>query len=322
MARRPRPRYGAPMRSFAPALIAALLAGSATAPAFAQNSSGPVTQRVDRLEREMRAVQRKVFPGSSQEYFEAEIAPPQATGPAPGTPAAPAVTDLTARVDALERELARLTGQTEQNAFRLRQVEESLNRFKSDSEFRLNALEGGAPPAAGGGSPAAPAGMAPTRTPRADEPAPPVLAPNAPAAGPASAPPSTGDAGEDAYLAAYRLWEAKQYGQAETALKQVAAKYPDHRRASFAQNLLGRAYLDDGKPAAAAEAFYANYQKMPRGERAPDSLFFLGQSLVQLKKPGDACKVYDELLDVYGSKIDAGLKQRVAKGRADAKCGA
>ena len=59
---------------------------------------------------------------------------------------------------------------------------------------------------------------------------------------------------------------------------------------------------------------------MPRGERAPDSLYFLGQSLVQLKKPADACKVYDELLDVYGEKISAQLKDRVSKGRADAKC--
>ena len=57
-----------------------------------------------------------------------------------------------------------------------------------------------------------------------------------------------------------------------------------------------------------------------RGERAPDSLYFLGQSLVQLKKPKDACRVYDELLDVYGATISAELKGKVTKGRADAKC--
>jgi TolA-binding protein len=304
---------------------AALLLAGVTAPVLAQSSPAPaVSQRVDRLEREMRAVQRKVFPGGSQQYFEAEIAPPQATGPAPGTPVGSPVADLTARVDTLERELARLTGQAEQNAFKLRQIEESLNRFKGDTEFRLNAVEGGTPPTAPTGVGCSAAGTVPTRPtastrpPAATEPpvrdtaaaSPPPVAPVTP----------SGDAGEDAYMAGYRLWEAKRFPEAVTALRAVVSKYPNHKRASYAQNLLGRAYLDDGKPAAAAEAFYANYQKMPRGERAPDSLYYLGQSLVQLKKPADACKVYDELLDVYGEKIAGSLKERVAKGRTDAKC--
>ena len=121
-------------------------------------------------------------------------------------------------------------------------------------------------------------------------------------------------------MAGYRLWTDKKYPEAEAALKAVVARYPKHKRASYAQNLLGRAYLDDGKPAMAAEAFYANYQKMPRGERAPDSLYYLGQSLERLKKPAEACKVYDELGDVYGATIAEPLKGRVAKARADAKC--
>ena len=72
----------------------------------------------------------------------------------------------------------------------------------------------------------------------------------------------------------------------EAALKQVADTYPKHRRASFAQNLSGRAYLDEGKPALAATAFYDSYSKWPEGERAPDSLVYLGQALTRLKKPG------------------------------------
>jgi TolA-binding protein len=301
-------------------LVALMIAGLAT-PAAAQSGAQPagsVPQRVDRLEREMRAVQRKVFPGGSQQFFEAEIAPPQASGPAPGTPVGSPVADLTARVDTLERELSRLTGQAEQNAFKLRQIEDALNRFKGDTEFRLNAMEGGGGAAPAGAPGGAPGAAAPRPVPPRDA-APP---PRDPAADAAPIPPvaSTGDAGEDAYMAGYRLWEAKRYAEAATALKAMVAKYPSHKRASYAQNLLGRAYLDDNKPAAAAEAFYANYQKMPRGERAPDSLYYLGQSLVALKKPADACKVYDELLDVYGEKIAATLKERVAKGRADAKC--
>src|SRR3546814_4992554 len=42
-----------------------------------------------------------------------------------------------------------LTGQNEQNSFRIRQLEEQLAKFRGDAEFRLNTLEGkpGAPAA-------------------------------------------------------------------------------------------------------------------------------------------------------------------------------
>ena len=132
--------------------------------------------------------------------------------------------------------------------------------------------------------------------------------------------PSTGDAEEDGYLYGYRLWAAKLYPEAEAQLKSVADKYPNTRRYSYAQNLLGRAYLDDGQPARAAEAFAANYTTNPHGERAPDSLYYLGQSLMQLKKPVDACRVYDELASAYPDKLTGSLKTKVAAARADAKC--
>lgn len=300
------------------ALIAALLLTAA--PVAAQQANPALGGRVDKLEREMRAVQRKVFPGADPKFFEPEIAPPTASAAPGGNPATPPLADLTARVDTLEQELARMTGQLEQNSFKTRQLEDMLNKFKSDAEYRLSTLEGGAPPA--GASLTPPVGAPFSTPPVAAAPTPAPVSPPAPAPAAASIPaaPSTGDAGEDAYLVGYRLWEAKKYGEAAAALKSFVAKYPQHKRASYGQNLLGRAYLDDGKPAMAAEAFYANYQKMPRGERAPDSLYYLGEALTQLKKPAEACKVYDELEDVYGATLSATLKTRVAKGRTNAKC--
>lgn len=295
------------------ALTAAmLLAGASALPASAQQAPAGITGRVDKLEREMKAVQRKVFPGSSPQFFEPEIAPPPAAPPG-GVPATTPLADLNGRVDALEKEIAQLTGQIEQNNFKIRQIEEALNKFKGDAEFRLKTLEGGAPtvpaPAIGALAPPAAAPVpAPSPTPQAN-------GTPAPAAAPGS-----GDPAEDAYMAGYRLWEAKKFPEAAAALKAFVAKYPKHKRASYAQNLLGRAYLDDGKPAMAAEAFYSNYQKMPRGERAPDSLYFLGLALIQLKKPAEACKVYDELQDVYGATLSESLKPKVTKARTDAKC--
>ena len=132
--------------------------------------------------------------------------------------------------------------------------------------------------------------------------------------------PDTGEAAEDAYIYGYRLWEAKFYPEAQAQLKKMVEEHPGHRRASFAQNLLGRAYLDDSKPALASVALYENYQKRPRGERAPDSLYFLSTALVQLGKKTEACRVLAELQDVYPEVAGGRLADRVASGKAAANC--
>ena len=313
-------------------LAAGLLAiGFGSVPAVAQTA---VEGRVDRLEREMRAVQRKVFPGGSGGTLEPQITAPATPVDLPGSPSSAPITDLTARVSAIESSLRGMTGQVEQNGFRIRQIEEAFNAYKRTTDARLKALEDTASgvaaspsvPVTGDTSPGVSQSTTTTPRPAASRPA-----ATRPAATPVAAvdseraaavdKPDTGDAAEDAYTYGFRLWSAKLYPEAVTALKPIADKYPKHRRASFAQNLLGRAYLDDGKPSLASLAFYDSYKKFPDGERAPDSLFYLAQALVKLKKPSaDVCKVYTELTDVYGTKLSAGMKADVEKGRTAQKC--
>jgi TolA-binding protein len=72
----------------------------------------------------------------------------------------------------------------------------------------------------------------------------------------------------------------------------------------------------------AATTFYDNYQKRPKGDRAADSLAWLGEALIQLKKPADACKVYSQLDQDFGASLSASLRGMMEKGRARAKCGA
>src|SRR5206468_781942 len=115
-------------------------------------------------------------------------------------------------------------------------------------------------------------------------------APNATTA--AAAPAS--DPGEDAYSQAFHLWEAGQYDDAITQLKAFVAAYPKHRRVSYANNLIGRSLLSKGDANDAAVVLLANYRSNGSGERAPDSLYYLGQALMQLKQPNQACKVYEE----------------------------
>lgn len=286
-------------------------------PALAQSA---VEGRVDKLEREMRAVQRKVFPGGSQIVTPDITAPEAAPTPAPGTPATSPVSDLAARVSALEGQMTTLTGQIEQAQYRLRQIDEQFTAYKTATDARLKALEG--PPAAT----ASDIGTAPVAAP--GDAKPPAVTPTVGVASPERAArvaavekPVSSDPAEDLYVYGFRLWQAKLYPEAEEQLKQVATKYPKHRRYSWAQNLLGRAYLDEGKPSLASLAFYDNYKKMPEGERAPDSLFYLAQALRKLKRPSaDICKVYGELNDVYGAKIASGMAAEITRAQAELKC--
>lgn len=279
-------------------LLASLLIGT---PASAQNAN--TDKRVDRLEQEMRAIQRKVFPGGSARYFEPEIT--AETGPASPQTAntTSAVTDLIARVDALETSLATLTGQVEQNGFRLKKIEDKLAATEAPAIAAKDISTNGS-------TPAVTAKAKPEAVPD----------PKRVVAVAAIVMPDTGDAAEDAYVYGYRLWEAKFYPEAQTQLKKMVEDHPGHRRASFAQNLLGRAYLDDGKPALASVALYENYQKRPRGERAPDSLYFLSTALVQLGKKADACRVLAEMQDVYPEVTSGRLADRVKSGKAAANC--
>jgi TolA-binding protein len=279
-------------------ILGLALMASVAMPAAAQRTDS-IDRRVNRLEQEMRAVQRRVFPDSESPYVGPEIGggPPRPLDPA-GVPATSAVTDLTERVDSLEGQLRELTGQVEQNSNRMRQMEEAFNRFRESAGSRLEALERPAP-------------TTPEPSPAADEPP--------PADPPGGAAPVV-DPAEAAYNAGFRLWEQKRYADAQRTLEDAAKRYPKSRWASWAANLAGRAYLDGGKPANAAKLFLSNYQANPKGERAADSLFFLGQALMALKKPADACKAYDELQDVYGETIRDYLKQRLPAARTAARC--
>jgi TolA-binding protein len=128
------------------------------------------------------------------------------------------------------------------------------------------------------------------------------------------------DPAEAAYMAGYELWERRRLSEAQRALEAVARKYPKHRRASYARNLAGRASLDAGKPATAAKLFLDNYSADRGGERAPDSLFYLGQALMKLGKPADACRAYNELGKTYGTSLRPFLKEKLPPARAAARC--
>jgi TolA-binding protein len=280
---------------------AALLALGAS-PAFGQQVSPE--QRIERLERQLRQVQRQVFPRGQ----------PAETAGLSDEPAATqsSVRTLDARLNGLERQLADILRQSEESGHRLTVMQAEIARMKTEQDERLGAIE------RAGVSVPAPAVATPPATQNTTSP-PPAARPSPVNSSPAT-PAAANDPGELAYDEGYQLWRSGKYDEAITSLRAFSSAFPKHRRASWANNLTGRALLDKGEPRAAAEALLANYRGNPKGERAADSLYYLGQALMQLKQAEQACKAYDELEAVYGSAVRDELKRLLPPAKAAAGC--
>lgn len=284
------------------AICAGLVAIAIPVPAVAQ-----VDSRLERIEREINALQRAVFPGGDERFFEPEITP-QTRPVQDNSPqvATSVLTDVLARLDAIEQQLARLTAATEVN-------ENALATL----EARVVELEARGVPASSSGTVATQAeggsnasGVIPvpgeddTLEIAVEDDGEPV------SAGPSDerlaavmeiAKPATGDAGDDEYVYGFRLWDAGFYPEAQQQLALFLEQYPDHWRRSYGRNLLGRAFLDAGEPRAAATHFLENYQADAQGVRAPHSLLYLAESMIALGDTRRACTA----LAVFGDEYPA-----------------
>jgi TolA-binding protein len=285
--------------------------------ALAQRQPASPEQRIERLERQVNEMQRRVFPKGR----------PADTAGFSDDPAATqsSVISLDQRLDALERQLTDMVRQSEENGNRLRNLESGLTQLRTSEDQRIQALEqrmneaAEAAPAPAEAAPASPA--APPKAKASSQP------PKSSAAAPQSDAPDessatlASDPGEDAYSEGFRLWQDGKYDDAIATLRDFVKAYPKHRRVSYANNLIGRAQLDKGDARTAAATLLANYRNNPGGERAPDSLYYLGQALMQLGQATQACKAYSELDAVYGAKIRPDLKKLETDAKTQAKCG-
>ncbi|MHA6317920.1 tetratricopeptide repeat protein [Altererythrobacter sp. CAU 1778] len=301
----------------------ALAAGACvmgSVPALAQETD---EARLRKIEAEVRALQRRVFPGSDGRYFEPEVTSAQPTQPTTvTTPSSTAVTDILLRLDALEGQIAQLTSQTEQNTNAIAQLQAQLGGSTGFS---------GSVPAVGPATtttttvtPATsstPAATVTTTT-ATPPPPPPVAGPSAEriARVQAIAKPQTDDAADDEYSYGFRLWEAGLFPEAQQQLQMFVEKYPSHWRATYGRNLLGRAYLDDGKPREAAPWFLQNYQANKGAERAGDSLLYLAESMIAMDDTRRACIALAEFGDTYPALAAGRLQSAYEANRKKVTC--
>ncbi len=306
------------------ALVCAAVAVTTPIPAAAQDDT---EARLRRAEAEIRALQRTVFPGGDGRFFEPQISADGGRSAAAGTtganasvPSTTAVTDILARLDALELQLQRLTALTEENA-----------NAVSGLDTRVTALETGTASGTGAGIAATASTVGPQPRP-SDESVSAALAPQADA-GTATGPsaeriaavqeitkPQTEDAGDDEYSYGFRLWNAGFFPEARQQLASYVEGYPDHFRLTYGRNLLGRAFLDDGMPEEAARWFLRNYQADRTARRAPDSLLFLAESMIAMGDTRRACIALAEFGETYPAVASGRLADQYASNLRNVTC--
>lgn len=260
-------------------------------PAQAQ-SQRELENRLSRLENELQTLNRAIYRGES-------VPPPRTFDSDVNVNA-----DTTIRIQQLEEELRRLTGQLEEQEFARRQLEQKLERVMNDVELRLRDVEGGgAAPASGAAQPAQPlpgsAGAA-SNSPASGNTAGTLGTLRQPAesqqTGAVAADPDDAAA---VYENAFALLKSAQYEQAERAFDQFISAYPDHVLVGNAQYWLGETYYVRGEYERAARIFAEGYQQFPEGSKAPDNLLKLGMSLAGLGNTEDACVALGQIENDY-----------------------
>ncbi|MGH6975404.1 MAG: YbgF trimerization domain-containing protein, partial [Stellaceae bacterium] len=117
--------------------LIALLGSIPVAPAQDTGDAAALSDRLDRMQRDLDALQRQVYRGGP---------PPAAAGQAPEASGPLALQDEN-RMTRLEDEMRDLNGKFETINNAISQLSARLDKLSSDVDMRLNALEHGAAPA-------------------------------------------------------------------------------------------------------------------------------------------------------------------------------
>ncbi len=300
--------------------LAAAVVATTPVPSMAQDNS---EARLRKIEAEIRALQRNVFPGGDGRFFEPQIAPGETTTRPANSNSTTAVTDILARLDAMEQQLQQLTALAEQNGNSISQVEARVTALESASipaptvdtgtdfgasDSNLSAMSNGASDT--GSQTAGDSTSASTSGPSAER----------LAAVQAITKPITEDPADDEYSYGFRLWNAGYFPEARQQLNSFVEQYGSHWRVTYGRNLLGRAYLDDNMPEEAAKWFLRNYQADRQAPRAADSLLYLSEAMIALNDTNRACIALAEFGETYPALASGRLSNQYERNRQRVTC--
>jgi tol-pal system protein YbgF len=235
---------------------------------------------------------------------------------------------VTTRVDRLERELRKATGQIEELQHQVQMLEEQL-RARPEAAAPPPPVAGRAPLTAGGGArdafdpaanptatgaprplgqttPSTPLTSAETARTGSREPGapmdltPPGLqgAPSTPRPAAEASPPTSM---KDEYEQAAALMQQQQYEAAERALTAFLAKYPKSKYVPAATFGLGESFFLRSRFREAAEKFLDIKKRYPQSLQTPEALLRLGQSLAEIGAHEEACQSFTDIGASYPS---------------------
>lgn len=282
-------------------------------PGLASAQSSDVSNRLQRIEREIDTLSRAVYRGEE---------PPEGHQFSAGLNDQYQAT-LEVRLNAIEEQLRSLTGQIEENRYKVEQIEKRLNMSLSDIEMRLNDQ---APAAADGSqvitdmpSPSIEINQ-PNEVPDSLQTPAEQIAENPDAAYSPDQPASTLPAdAATLYEDAFTELKAGKNVEAQTKFEQFLNIYQDDKLANNARYWLAETYYVQNNYDAAAKAFATAYQKDPKGTKAADNLLKLGLSLNALGRDKDACVALKQLDKEFGITNSA-VVQRGEKEREKLSC--
>ncbi len=234
--------------------------GQISAPAFAQ-SKREMQDQIDRLERDLKDVERLIYRGGA--------ASPAGTPSAePSTSGSNQFADIQVHFNSIEDQLRSLTGQLENANHQIQMLNQRLDKMQQDYEFRLNALEHGGQPAPTGG--AAPQGGSAAPAPGTSGqlvPPPGAVPTQQTASADATGPLPTGGI-QVVYDNALGSLRAGDYSEAERGFMGIVKRDPKAELAANAQYWLGETYYVRKMYSQAASAFLSAYQDYPEGTQA------------------------------------------------------
>jgi tol-pal system protein YbgF len=332
----PIPGYwsGALTRWGAVAMATVMLSLAAPAGARAQAAASPeiqsLLQRIERLQRDMNTLQRRVYRGEAPA---AAAAPTDDTGSAPLPGGSNLAAAMQVRLDEIETQMRAFTGRLEETNHAISELTKKLEALTGDIDVRFQSLLSGAPATgattAGTGAPPA-AAAAPAK--------PGVLGTlslkdvgksgvgqarlAAPNGGKSNTAPESilpkGTA-QAQYQFATSFLARSDWTRAEQALTAFMAAHGKHPLAGNAQYWLGESHYVRGDYSNAALAFAKGYKEFPKSAKGPDNLLKLGLSLANLKKTSSACKTFARVAKDFPG-ASAAIKSRAAAERKKLRC--
>ncbi|MGE4281637.1 MAG: tol-pal system protein YbgF [Magnetospirillum sp.] len=276
-------------------------------PAHAQYENRAMSDRLERLERDLQMIQAQMARGGTTSGGSTVITSPALGGGTSSTRPANTVSPMSAgmavrldeRVDQLEDLVRQLTGRVEEAAFKAQQVSKQLERLQADIDLRFKDLqaaqapaqsaEGGqaqvSMPAAKGGDQPAPASAPQTLGTLSDKDLKkPAANNNAPVAPPKDA--------QGQYDMAYEALQRGAYPEAEKGFQDFLAKYSSHQLAGNAQYWLGDIAYVRKDFNTAAVTFLEGYKKFSNHPKAADMIYKAGSSFGQMGKTKEACTAF------------------------------